>query len=77
MPRAGPIATNRVLEAILTTIERLNRLPFIGRIGRRMGTREMAITRYPYLVVYRVVGGDVEIARILHQSMQWPPTPSL
>jgi toxin ParE1/3/4 len=72
-PRAGPIVTDRVLDTILTAIERLDRMPFIGRPGRRAGTREMVITRYPYIVVYRVAGNDVEIARVLHQRMQWPP----
>ena len=72
-PRAGAAITDRILETILASIDRLERRPLSGRPGRRAGTRELVITRYPYLVVYRLVGEDVEIARVLHQAQQWPP----
>ena len=72
-PRAGAAITDRILETILASIERLERQPMSGRPGRRAGTRELVITRYPYLVIYRLAGEDVEIARVLHQAQQWPP----
>ncbi len=72
-PRAGVTITSRVLNTILTSIDRLERSPMRGRSGRVAGTRELLITRYPYLVIYEVDGADVTIARIMHTRQQWPP----
>jgi toxin ParE1/3/4 len=44
----------------------------MGRPGRVQGTRERVITGTPYLVVYRV-RHEVEILRVLHGAMRWPP----
>ena len=71
-PRAGIIITDRVTETILTAIARLEPGPRRGRPGRVPGTRELLITRYPYIVIYEVDGDDVTVARILHQRMLWP-----
>lgn len=46
--------------------------PGMGRPGRVQGTRERVITGTPYLVVYRVCH-EVEILRVLHGAMRWPP----
>jgi addiction module RelE/StbE family toxin len=72
-PRAGAVITDGVIQTILAGIARLDTMPLCGRPGRRVGTRELVITRHPYIVIYRVVGNDVEIARILHTAQQWPP----
>ncbi len=74
-PRAGNLVTDRVIETILEAIERLGRFPARGRPGRRSGTRELMITRYPYLVVYQENGTDVVIARVLH-TRQLRPAPT-
>jgi toxin ParE1/3/4 len=74
-PRAGVDTTDRVIATILTAIECLDRMPLHGRPGRRAGTRELVVTRYSYIVVYEVDGGDVNVARILHTAQQWPPIP--
>jgi toxin ParE1/3/4 len=50
----------------------LARLPRSGRRGRVEGTRELVITRTPYIVAYRIIGDTVRILRVLHSSRQWP-----
>jgi len=48
--------------------------PSMGREGRVKGTREMVITRSPFIAVYRVRANRVEILRILHGAQRWPRT---
>ncbi len=37
-----------------------------GRVGRVRGTREWVLAGTPYIAVYRVAGGVIEVLRILH-----------
>ena len=46
--------------------------PQMGRPGRLRGTRELVISRTPFIVVYRVKGTRIEVIRMLHSSQQWP-----
>ena len=50
--------------------------PEIGRPGRKKGTRELVISRTPFIVVYRVKprAARIELLRVLHGSQHWPPT---
>ncbi len=68
----GPLTAARVTEAILTSIEHLERFPELGRPGRLAGTRELGIAHLPYIAVYRLAAGDVVIARVLHGAQLWP-----
>ena len=48
--------------------------PKMGRAGRVKGTRELVISRTPFIAVYRLKGTKrIEIIRLLHGSQQWPP----
>ncbi|TRL32754.1 type II toxin-antitoxin system RelE/ParE family toxin [Methylosinus sporium] len=46
----------------------------IGRRGRVAGTRELVITRTPFVLVYRLRRSPqrVEILRLLHGAQKWP-----
>lgn len=46
--------------------------PNLGRPGRISGTRELIVTRFSYILPYRVRGGIVEILRVFHTARQWP-----
>jgi addiction module RelE/StbE family toxin len=46
--------------------------PNMGRPGRISGTRELVVTRFSYILPYRVRGGTVEILRVFHTARQWP-----
>jgi len=58
------------VERILAGIEALSRHPQLGRGGRVPGTRELVMP--PYVAVYRVAKGAVEIHSILHSARRWP-----
>lgn len=46
--------------------------PDLGRPGRVPGTRELVITRFSYILPYRVRGNAVEILRVFHTRRKWP-----
>ena len=48
--------------------------PQMGRPGRKQGTRELVISRTPFVVVYRIKGKRIELLRLLHGAQQWPKT---
>ena len=47
--------------------------PAAGRPGRLPGTRELAVGRTPFLVVYHAAGDELRILRVLRGAQQWPP----
>jgi toxin ParE1/3/4 len=46
--------------------------PNMGRPGRVPGTRELVVTRFPYILPYRVREQAVEILRVFHTARKWP-----
>lgn len=46
--------------------------PNMGRPGRIAGTRELVVTRFPYILPYRVRGSTVEVLRVFHTARKWP-----
>lgn len=54
-----------VLE-LYETIRSLKRSPLRGRIGREEGTRELILTKLPYIVAYRVEEDTIEVLHIYH-----------
>jgi toxin ParE1/3/4 len=68
----NPHAAVTVDMRISDRVKLLGRLPGSGRPGRVEGTRELVITRTPYIVAYRIVGATVRILRVLHSSRRWP-----
>jgi toxin ParE1/3/4 len=67
-PRAAVAVDNRI-QALAET---LLRFPHSGRPGRIEGTRELIISRTPYIAAYRVAGDSVRILRVLHGAQLWP-----
>jgi toxin ParE1/3/4 len=68
----NPSAAARIDEAIEHQTDMLAQHPLMGREGRVKGTRELVISRSPFIAVYRVKGKRIEILRILHGAQQWP-----
>jgi toxin ParE1/3/4 len=68
----SPQAAVAVDERIREQIEVLARFPQSGRKGRIEGTRELVISRSPYIVAYRIKGNTVRILRVLPGSRRWP-----
>jgi toxin ParE1/3/4 len=78
--RENPAAAARVGRRILDAAEDLASHPYLGKPGRVPQTRELVVTRFPYLIVYAVEAGNgteeqpelVVILRVLHGAMLWP-----
>lgn len=67
-PQAADVLEHRVHKFV----QHLTDFPDAGRSGRVNGTRELVISDYPYIVVYRVQGAFVEILGVRHAARQWP-----
>jgi toxin ParE1/3/4 len=59
-------------DRITHQVGQLAQQPEMGRAGRKQGTRELVISRPPFIVVYRIKGQRIELLRLLHGSQQWP-----
>ncbi len=62
-----------VLDEIERQVGQLEAHPKLGREGRVKGTRELVISRTPYIVAYRIDSEQVTVVRVLHGAQQWPP----
>ena len=68
----NPQAARATIERIEKVVNQLRTYPMSGRMGREPNTRELVISRTPFLVVYRVTPEAVEILSVFHTSKQWP-----
>lgn len=68
----NPRAAVSVDERIKEQTEMLIRFPECGRAGRVEGTRELVISRTPYIVAYHVLDETIRILRLLHGAQLWP-----
>ena len=59
------------MRTIYQRVRSLGTAPYRGRPGHRNGTRELAPTPLPYVVVYAVNAGAVEILHIYHGAQDW------
>jgi toxin ParE1/3/4 len=74
LAKENPTAALAIWDEIESQVERLREYPKFGRPGRMKGTRELVVTRTPYVVVY-TVQDTVELARVLHGAREWRPMP--
>jgi toxin ParE1/3/4 len=56
---------------IYDQIRLLKKSPNRGRQGHRSGTRELALSPLPYIVVYSVKAEALEILHIYHGAQDW------
>jgi toxin ParE1/3/4 len=71
--RDNPDAARRVARTIYEECGRLKDFPNLGRASSRMpGRRELSFAPLPYIVIYQVKTGAVEISRIFHGAQNWP-----
>ena len=73
----NPSVAVAVLDRIEEKVLLLAEYPAAGRAGRVMGTRELVVSDYPYVIPYRVKADQVEIIRVLHGARRWPPSEDL
>ena len=65
-------AAFRIRDVVYRHTEMLEETPEMGRPGRRQNTRELVISGTPYVAVYRLRVGYVEIIRFLHGAQRYP-----
>lgn len=67
-PRAAIEQGDRIAHQVGQLIQH----PQMGREGRKHGTRELVISRTPFIVIYRIKGERIELLRVLHGAQRWP-----
>lgn len=67
----SPAGAKRVTEAIQATIGHIRMNPLAARPGLP-GTREAAVVRTPYVIIYRVTQSKAEVLRIYHGAQDRP-----
>jgi toxin ParE1/3/4 len=70
--RENPAAAARTVTRIFEQVDVLETQPHIGRPGRIAGTRELVISRTPYIVPYRVGALGIEVLSVIHGARRWP-----
>jgi len=68
----NPLAAITQGDLIKTQVDQLIEQPGLGRIGRKRGTRELVISKTPFVVIFRIKAKRIEIIRLLHSSQQYP-----
>ena len=68
----NPNAARRLLSEIKDRAILLQDNPFIGRMGRVDGTRELVITGTHYILPYRLKEQQIQILAVFHGARQWP-----
>ena len=65
------LAALNLQESIEDAVSQLPFHPYLYRLGRIPGTRELVV--HPnYLVIYRVAASAIEIINVLHARQQYP-----
>jgi len=68
----NPYAAKALYERIEAVATELIDVPYIGRPGRVLGTRELVITNTPYILPYQILPDCIQILRIYQSARQWP-----
>lgn len=69
-----PLVAIEQLDRIEEQTEVLLQQPKLGRPGRVKDTRELVISRTPFIAVYHLPDAQhIEILRLMHSAQQWPP----
>jgi len=66
----NPVAAERMYRRLRKAIDMLGPFPRLGRESVRRTSRELAVVNTPYILIYRIIGEDVEVLRILHGAMR-------
>ncbi len=61
----------KTILSIKKAVEQLTYYPFMGKAGRKEGTRELVVARTSFIVIYRLRKEAIEILRILHGAQKY------
>ena len=59
-------------QKIIVASRQLADFPLSGSAVDRPHTRRLVVPRSPYIIVYRVIDGEIDINAVLHASMDRP-----
>ena len=62
----------KIAAHIRESVADLARQPNLGRQGRVYGTRELVLSKYPFIIPYRVKDGELQILAVFHTSRKPP-----
>lgn len=68
----NPSAADKTLDVIHSEIHHLSEHPYLGRVGRVSGTRELVLSGAPFIIPYQVEKNTLEILRVYHSARKWP-----
>ncbi len=68
----NPQAARRIILLIRKAAETLPQNPQIGKVGRIVGTRELTVGRFPFMLAYRIESEEVQVLAIVHTARLWP-----
>ncbi len=68
----NPTAALNQLDEIERQVDLLLDHPKLGRAGRVKGTRELVVSRTPFIALYRIAGDEIQVMNLLHGAQQWP-----
>ncbi|WP_124313006.1 type II toxin-antitoxin system RelE/ParE family toxin [Pseudomonas chlororaphis] len=68
--RLGTQSASAVVAEIIESLEQLETFTGLGRPSQVPDVRELVLSKFPFIAPYRVVGGEVQILRILHQRTE-------
>ena len=73
----NPNAAREVVEYLRGTTEILSTHPFLGRIGRLDGTRELVVPSFLYILAYQIdrEADEIEVLGVFHDRQMWPEEP--
>ena len=72
--RDNPAAAKRMVVRLWASVNTLAIHAEAGRPGRVFGTRELIVSKTPFIVPYRIIGSEIQILRVLHGARQSPET---
>lgn len=71
--RQNPQAAARFLARIEKIAGRLGRFPGMAQeVAGRNGVRRVPLVRFPYLIFYKIIAGEVVILRVVHGARREP-----
>ena len=70
--QGSPDAAGAVLAVILAAAEAIGEMPLRGKPGRVAGTRELVVSRTPFIIAYRPSSPRPDILAVIHGARMWP-----
>ena len=68
--RLGAAAADAVLGQIIETLEQLQTFTGLGRPSQTPDVRELILGKFLFIAPYRLIRGEVQVLRILHQRTE-------